>query len=560
MLSSSSLFTARADAAMRPISWSLFISFARELDVAADFFTVGVSTVGGPDIIKGTDDVLQLWDKYQYLDYSNRVMTMEWSQSMDPLYSVQSAIGDIVLNNYDNYLAGDNFALPYRPVRLGAGFGNTMTGDVEILPQFIGVTEKAPTIDESAKTASYHVIDFMSTIYNRPLNQAIILTNVTTDDALDALLQLVGLSPTQYDLDPGFNVIPFLYFPADTKFGDAAQQLMQAEMGRLYMSETGRITFKNRQNFSDTPVWYFDRHNVTAYQSRKQDDIINVVEITANVRTVQAKQKYWELTSATEIPAGGSIDIWANFSDPVTTVDTPVYFTSATTSLYTTNKLEDGTGSAVTSGVSVTTTQFATSYLMTFTNANAYSVFISTIQLFATPAIAVKTVYIREQDDDSVAQYDEHVLQINNDFFIDESTATSKAKIILTDNATYGQVQQVTVKGHPGLQINDAITLAVRKRTYIALQGDTLTSVAAAYGTTLLALEALNPSIDPVAGMSDGTKVKLGIIPETYVITGIASHLNTPSFTQDLTLKPLTRTKYFTVGISTVGGTDIIAP
>lgn len=566
MQTASATFFTRADAQMRPINWALAISFEREIDPSASFFTVGVSTVGGSDVIKGTDDVLQNWDKYTYFDYSDRIVTVEWSQSMDPLYSVQSAIGDMVMNNTDGYLSADNAALPFRPVRLTMGFGNSMTSNAELLPQFIGVTEDAPTIDHTAKTVSYHVIDFMSTIYNRPLNQDVILQNVSTDQALDALLQLVGLSPTQYDLDVGLNSIPFLYFDATTKFGDAAQQLMQAEMGRLYMTETGRITFHNRQNFSDTSVWSFDGHNVIDYVTSTQDDIVNVVEITSNVLEVQPYQDYWQSDAVTEIDVGDTVTLpFANFSDPVVAVGTPLPYVSSTSSYYSANTASDNTGTDVTSGLTLVTQQFSTSYLMTFTNTNSFPVYITTIHLFATPAVSLAPLIVREQDDASVAQYDEQVLQIENDFFTDEATMISRAKMILADNADFGQLQTVTVKGNPALQINDSANFSLREKSYLIESGDDLPSVAATYGMTLAQLEALNPQLGPTAGRSfslvfPGDEVHLGVIPELCVILGIANTLDTPSFQQTLTVRPMTRAKYFTAGVSIVGGTDQVAP
>lgn len=549
---------------MRPINWSLFISFARQLDPSASFFTVGVSTVGSADIIKGEDSVLQLWDQYQYFDYSNRVITMEWSQSMDPQYSVQSAMGDLVLNNYDDYLSGDNFALPNRPLRIGVGFGNSITGSIETLPQFVGITQKAPTIDHATKTVSYHVVDFMASLFNRPLTAAVILTNVRTDEALDTLLQLMGLSPTQYDLDIGFNVIPFLFFDTSIKFGDAVNQLMQAEMGRLYMTETGRITFLNRQNFSSNSVWYFDSSNVIDYQTRTEDNIVNVVEITSNVRLVQPNQNYWQSTTATVIPANTTIDIFANFTDPVLTVDAPVQFSSSSTSYWLANSASDSSGSNIFSGLGLLTTRFATSYKMTFTNSTSNDIYITNIVLFATPAPAIRTVYVRQQDDTSVTRYDEHLLQITNDFFVDEQTARSKALVILGDNP-FGIVTHLTVKGNPALQIGDAITAAVRERTYITETGDTLTTIATAYGMSLSQVEALNPQLGPAAGRDfsvvfPGDEVHLGIIPEDCVIVGIGRKLDTPQFVQELDVKPINRINYFTVGISTVGSADQIAP
>lgn len=555
----SDLFNQRADGQMRPIGYSVLASFTRELVTDPNFFTVGESAVGGTDIIANDDDtVLQLWDFYQYDDYTERLVSMEWSQTLDPQTSVQSAIGTLVLDNHDDYLSADNIALPGRPVRFAMGFGNAFSGASELLPQLVATTA-APVFDEGTKTASYAVSDFLATLYAEALPDAVLLVDVRTDQALDALLQLMGLSPTQYDLDTGFSIIPFVYFDTTTTFGDACKQLLQAEMGRLYMTEEGRITFKNRQNYSQDPVWTFDRHNTLDWTTNSQSDIINSVEITANIRTEMPNQSYWQSSAATEIPAGTSIVVAASFSDPVVTVDIPVPLGSGSTSSYIANTASDGSGTDAASDISLTTAQFATSYLMTFSNSAAFSVYITNIELFATPAIITSTVDVIQQNADSIAQFDEQSLQLENDLFPDAVTATSRALIILGDYAQYNQLQTLDVKGYPGLQVGDAVSVAVRKRSYNTVAGDTLSDVATAYGLTLSELEALNPTLPTSGAMPDGTQVKLGFLPETCTVVGIPNSLTTAQFNQTLTVMPFTPVHYFVVGQSAVGVSDQIA-
>lgn len=560
MQTTSTLFQQRADGQMRPLAWSVLMALDRQLVADPNYFTVGVSSVGGTDIIPpDTGDVMQLWDEYEYSDYTDRLVSMEWTQTLDPQASVQSAIGTLVLDNHDDYFAADNIALPGRPVRLGAGFGNQMTGTSEVLPQLVATTD-APVFDESTKTVAYNLSDFLATLYQQPLPNSVMMINARTDEVLDALLQLMGLSPTQYDLDVGFNIIPFAYFDPTTSFGDACKELMQAEMGRLYMSETGRITFKNRQNYSQLPVWTFDRHNVIDYTTNSQSAIVNVVEITANVREEQQNQPYWQLSSSTEIPAGQSVVIAANFSDPVVTVDAPVEVSGASTSLYTANTASDGSGTDGSAHLTLTTAQFATSYLMTFANSAAFSVYVTTLQLYATPAAIVNTIDIIQSDTASVEEFNQQTLQIQDDLFPDAATATSRAKIILADYASYNQLQTLTVKGNPALQVGDAISVAVRSRTYNAVTGDTLSTVATAYGLSLTTLEALNPGLSPTGGLADGQQVKLAYVPQTCTIVAIDNALTAPQFQQILTVMPFTPVEYFTAGTSRVGGTDIIAP
>lgn len=488
------------------------MSFPRSFISSVDFFTIGVSTIGGSHIIKGSGNVIQEWDKYQYDDYSYRVMSMEITRQEEPVSSVALAMADIKLNNHDDYFtpnAGspiDSFLLPYRPTKLYMGFGG------EDVPKFVGLTDKAPNVDQKSKTASFHLIDFMSSLFNRPLDTTVMLQNVQTDAALTALMTAAGINPAQYVFDTGYNIISFVYFEAGTKFGDAVKELMEAEMGRFYNDETGTIRFKNRQNFSSVPVMAFDTSNIIDLATSTQDDIINVVQIKSQVREVQANQKFWEQQSVQRVPANSSLDIWANFDDPVTTVDAPVYITSATSSLYATNTVEDGSGSAVATNISFTNTQFAKSYKMTIANTNAFDVYITALELFARPARVVRELYVRETDATSVSKYDERVLEIENNFINNEADAVSKAKILLGDYSANSRITSMTVKGNPALQIGDAIYFNARGQT------------------------------------------------GTAVISKIVDKFGGAQFTQQLNVKIRTFQKYFTIGVSTIGGTDVIAP
>lgn len=495
--------------------WRALMSFDRIFLPGLDFFTIGVSTIGGEDIIKGEGDVIQEWDKYQYADYTDRIISMEWQRQVDPVSSVSLAMADFELNNYDKMFTPHQptspikeYILPYRPVKLFAGFGT------EAIPCFIGLTEKMPVIDEKKKTVKFHAIDFLYSLMNRPLDETVMLENVRTDEALDELFQVAGLSATQYDLDIGFNIISFVYFEKGTKLGTAIGELIEAEMGRILMSEAGVIQFKNRQNFSNVPLYTFDKtNNIIDIQTKKQDEIYNVIEIIANVREVQAKQKYWELQQAIAIPGNSSIEIWADYEDPVTSVDNPAYITGATTSLFTVNTEEDGSGDADAMNVTLTDIdKFAKSTKLTFTNASAQARYITTLELFATPAKVVKQIYVREADDVSIAKYDERVLRIENNFINNETEAQSKAKIMLADHSSYGDIQQIEVKGNFALQLDDPISIEV-----------------------------------------DG-------VYDTYVITKILNRIMAGKFTQILNVKKKEFQTYFTIGVSTIGGDDVIAP
>lgn len=515
MQTTSLAFQGHSTADIRPLSWQCLMSFEKNFNDNINFFTIGVSYIGGPDIIKGVGDVIQEWDKYDYVDFSDRVISMEWIRDQDSISSVSLAMADIILDNHDGLFtpnAGSIYAnniLPYRPIKLYAGF------DGENVPVFVGLTEKMPEIDEKSKTAKFHCIDFLYSLFNRPLDQSLMFQNYTTDLILDELLQLAGLTTNQYNLDPGFNVVRFSYFEKGTKLRDAISELMEAEQGRLYMDETGVIQFKNRQNFSNTPTKNFDYSNIVDVQISKQEDIVNVVEIKSDVRTVQDSQKFWELGEAILIPRNSSLDIWADFQDPVTSVLTPTYeLLNPTDSFFYINTQTDEEGFTSNTAVTLSSfTAFGKSYKMTFTNSSSIDYFITRLNLWATPARITEKIYLREVDSASIAKYDERVLTIDNNFIQREDEAYSKAHIILGDYGEYGNIKTLDVKGTMAQQLNDAIEIDLPE-----------------------------------------------IAAENYIITKISSKIMNGRFSQLLTAKQRDPQYYFTIGISTIGGTDIIAP
>lgn len=526
MQSVSPQFTAYAKSAMRPIAWKCLISFPKQYNSATTFFTIGSSVIGGTDIIKGTGNVVQEWDKYNYSDFSSRLISMGWTRENDLTSSAASSspiiytMADLVFDNSDDMFTLNNTQsplygsiLPYRPIKLYVGFGS------ELIPVFVGVTELMPVLDSKNKTATFHCVDFLSSLANITLQTDVIYVGQRTDQVVSQLLQLGDMVPSQFNLDVGTVTIPFVYFAKDTVLIDALQNIIEAEMGTLFMDEAGVITFQNRTNWASHPlVWTFTRSNSMDVNFPNDNNIINVVEVTSNVRTLQPSQKLYQMSGATLIPAYSSVAILADFKDangalPVIAVVEPAYAANST-SFYQTNLLANGTGapnnSAITiSGVSL----FSTSYQVIFSNNGPLPTYITQLELYATPAVVTSQVYIRNSDPVSVAAYAEQLYSINNDFIQDESAANTISLIILGDYSSILSQRILTVIGLPQLQIGDRVG-------YL----DTITN-------------------------------------ETYYVTKIDATIDmSQGYIQTVECVRRVIRPYFKVGVSTIGSTDAIGP
>jgi hypothetical protein len=456
----SSRFQEIASGHMRPLSWSFRASFDKAIDPSIAFFTLDVSLLDGTDILPSSEsNVVQEWDKYLYNNYDKRVISMEVTREEDEPYSAVQAYADITLNNFDGYFSPNSgspigaYILPRRPFRMYMGFNS------ENLQQIVGLTQEMPEINKADRTASFHVVDFLSYIYDQDISETVTLTDVTTSEVLEHLLQMLGLIPSQYSIDESYNHIAFFYVEKGTKFGYIADKLMEAEIGRLYMDEQGVIYFKNRYSYSNTPVYTFNESNVIDYDIPSDYKIINFVKITSDIRTVQPVQSIWTLSKAERINADETITVWAEFTDPVISVEDPVYSEVEINSSYFSSH-SDESGETPYASISLLSMDvFSKSVKMTFKNIGLSPAYITAIELYGEPAKVIDSIRIEEKDQSSIDKFEEQIYEINNEYIQDETDAVSRALMLLADYANYASTLELDVKGTPALQVGDPVSV-----------------------------------------------------------------------------------------------------
>jgi hypothetical protein len=440
---------------VRPLSYQLRVSFDKRFDPAVDFFEMDGSLLDSVEILPPLgDNIIQEWDKYSFADYTDRVINIEWQREEEVPFSVNKSMCDVTLNNFDGYFTANSnspinpFLLPRRPIRVLAGFGGNN------LPQFVGLTDKVPTINRQQSSASIHAQDYLGYLFNKPLDQTVMLENKRTDEVLEELLQLAGLVPAQYSLQTAYNTIAFVYFKKGKKMGEAIKELMQAELGSFYMDESGVITFKTRNRTTVVPSFTFDSTSIIDYNLSDDDDIINLVEVKSKVLEVQPLQVVYASVDVLELKAGVQTTFFFSFEDAVTTIDT--------IDSYTANSASDGSGSDVTGNVNVVSTDlFADTVKVVFNNTSGATAYMTAINIIGTPARVAREIYYKATDDESIENFEERPLLIENNFIQDKDGAAAIALTILNYYNTFGSTIELTVKGNYALQIGDEITVVI---------------------------------------------------------------------------------------------------
>lgn len=509
------IFNDYAQGDIRPHSWGIRISFDKVIDSSVTWFVLDQSLLDGPDLLQGnTDNPLQAWDLYEYKDYSDRIVSQSWSRELDFPYSVASARGDFILVNTDQYFTPNgpspinDFILPKRPVRLLSGFNGIL------IPQFVGLTSGMPEIDEQSGTAVFTALDFLTQIYDLPIQETISAQNIRTDEVLEIIFTQYGLAPSQYNLLRGRNVIPFLFFEKKAiSAGEVIRRLLEAEMGLLWLDEVGIIQFRPRLTQIETPVYDFDSTNIVSLTTSGDDNIINAVYINSDIRAVVEYQPIYDQSlvgSPFDVESSTSVDTFLQLEDPAVTATSPVNGEIAGTSWFTATDID---GNVVTSGVNITSSfLFTNTYKLTFQNTNLFPITISGMQIWGEPAKIVDRIRYENTDDASVSKYDIKSITIDNNFIQSISQCDSLALTILDAYSEYAGIITMEVKGNPALQLDDIIT--VDYRTY------------------------------------DGQ----------YKITKLDNNLSQGKFTQVITAKSYKPREWFTLDVSLLDGTAVLAP
>ncbi len=515
----------------RRLNFGVLISWMRTPATGVQFFTINQSTIGGPHLIKGGGAAVTFFDKYFYRDYSQYALNFSISRRLGQYpYGVIMGQADLQLDNtsklflpnFDNTIGSG--ILPNRPMKLSLGF------EGELFKLFVGFSGQ-PENTLNNRVTTLHAFDVFNYINGYTSTFSGAMSNALAHAVVASGLQEMGFSSSQYVLDPGLQQPIGYIAPYGRKWGDIFKELAEAEQALIFADENGIIRFWNRQHFTTTSgsLAFTLNYSKLSNLQWQNTPVINDVIVRAKPRAIQAKQKIWENTGNIELPPGEDTDIFIDFTDefgdlPVTSVDIPVYITSATTSLYATNDQSDGSGEAQNDYVALLTAySFGKTYKLTFRNTFTSIIYLTQLAIYATPAKVTQVIEQRYSDATSIEVYGRNPsnngepLVIENNLLQDNSSAYSLAYTLVKEykDPRKRYLCPVGVGNNPALQIGD-------------------------YGTLRI---------------EDTQETK------SVWITGIVNKLQpNGDYIQELEVEERGIKKYFTINQSKIGGLDSIAP
>lgn len=458
----------------------LYISFDKQIS-EGDFFTLGESELDGPDILKfsASDADTQSWDFYNYIDYSDRLVSVSWERRLEFPYTIQIGMADFTLSNTDGYFIPlspkspiGQSNLPARPIRIGAGF--SYQGAIEIVPQLSGITDGLPDLHDGSKTVDYHVIDFLYQICQSNLQAKIVMRDARTDLVIAAILDSYGLSPSQYRLDPANFKIPFVFFDIGDNIGDALKKLVQSENGFMWLDEEGIVRFSASASGGGNSeiIANLSDYEILSLTQGALNNVVNHVKITAEVREVQEWQEVYTKSSSSTtvsdslwvVPAGGDMTMVCGLGDPCYDMVAPTLGAASSVSWFT---CMDQNGNEVRTGVTATGDLSSKAYTVSFHNNNTYDVEIDEMKLWGEPAKVYDVLDYDAYDDVSVEKYGDQLLEVtDNQFFQTYMQANMFARTTILQHSDYTRTVEAEIKGDFSFQLLDLIKITTTSGEY----------------------------------------------------------------------------------------------
>lgn len=458
--STQTAFDTMSTAGVRYPAHQFLVAWKRNLGADA-FGIVGTSTLNNC-LVRGEVSVVTPTDTFAFDDESAKVLRLEYDRRVEePLGGLSFALMNVVLDNTDlrftpefNSTIGTAL-LPNRPLKMAIGF--TLPNGKKMMNVFKGLSDmiRENKVDRSVEFGGY---DYLSYLKDLQMDTAM-YENYRSDQIIEQLLIDAGFGSSQYILDTGLNTIEFAWFTKDQTAGDRIKQICEAEEAHFYQDENGILRFENRRHYSISPYSTIQKAihsgDIIDWQVINDVGVVNSVVVTANPRSVAVNNvEVWRDGIVEEVPVGGSLEIWAQMSNPNYSYVDPV----ATTD-FVANSASDGSGTNITTGISIALTGFAETAKLIITNTSGRKAFITMLRLRGKPATVTSQVLQKYEDNVSIERYGKKVLEVNNDFIDDNSFAYYLARTIVNKYKDPLKRVRILIRGMPQLQLKDKVNV-----------------------------------------------------------------------------------------------------
>ena len=290
-----------------------------------------------------------------------------------------------------------------------------------------------------------------SKLYNIPTQ-----VNQRGDQLMATILANLARQPYGTAFNVGTDVYPFALDTvqdSDVAALTEFQNLANSELCYIYIDRHGNLCYEPRRyrvGLSTPTVTLTDNELYAMKASRQRQQVVNRVQITLHPRRVDSAPTsvLFVLNGQTQLARGASTTFDCPYRDPnqtATRVGGQAMVTPVATTDYTFNTASDGTGTDITSQLSVSVTFGGNSATAVVTNNGPKDGYITKFQLRGEGLYSYQTTVYTQQDASSQASYGMNSLTIDAPYASQDTIGTAMSSYVLSMlKSPYVQVDEVS--------------------------------------------------------------------------------------------------------------------
>ena len=449
---------------------------------------------------------------------SDNVLTLAWSRGRDSASQLtgRSTAGELeaTLKNEDNlYNSFNSGGDLYGKIVPGLGVQLRISSGTDVIfPYTLPLTfpdeEQSPAwrgyldsvspsfLRDSGKELVLRATGSLARIAARETAEIVTSTSIRTGAAITLVINDADSSiPTS--IDTGETTMTRWWTSAQPAL-DAIRAIEETEIGYIGESPDGEIVFESRHSRLKSPHTvsqgtFSDAADATlTYADIVQIDPLsetyNTMNANVQLYTVGSLAVLWTLAesgaNSPPLLAGASKVFIAKFPSSASATNAShvnAWTTTAATTDVLLNAASDGTGTNLTSSLTIGVAKYAESMEITLTNGSATDGFITKLQARGTPVTADDPLKIVEQDATSQTSFGKRTFPLEGPFIPSEQDARDYMKFLLSIHKDPMKMLSLTWDGNKDdthktkareLDVSDRITVVASNRSGLGINTD----------------------------------------------------------------------------------------
>ena len=255
-----------------------------------------------------------------------------------------------------------------------------------------------------------------------------VMASVRVDEIVPSILAEINWpSAWGYDIDIGAEIKRYWWMDRENAL-NALHNLVTSELSALWLGGDGKLKVRSRYTAATEVASLSTSDFVlgSIETPRPWEMVRNSLRTNVYPPVLVTAVEVWRWGETVQIDAGDSLDVWASFTYNDVSVAVQNFVTPVATTDYLANSASDGSGTNLTSNISVSVgALFSGSAKLTIANSGASAAWITLLRTRADAITVPAETFVEFEDATSIERYQRRTFELTSRWFQDSDAAQS---------------------------------------------------------------------------------------------------------------------------------------